>query len=237
MVYELKPPVEGSPGLLTFTHKERPYFFDPPAPLARRLDRLKREYVLGMQWGAYHDDVGETPYVDFHMACPGTVDWAPGADVRQVPMCSRDFTPARFRPMDVPTEWDVLSVGHPIRIKRYAELLDVVRECFDRGVDLDVLLLCAVPRPPDDLDDAYWDADFFRKYEADFTDAERERIDLGVPVEASFGDRPLHPIPNECSRISTTRRRGSRCSPARRASRRWSTRRSAVGRPSSSTRI
>lgn len=196
MVYELKPPVEGSPGLLMFTHKERPYFLDPPEPLARRLVALKERYVLGMQWGAYHADVGETPYVDVQMACPGTVDWAPGADPRLIEMCSRDFTPGRFRPMDVPQQWDVFSVGHPITIKRYSELLDVVRECFDRGIDLDVLLVCAVPEPPDDLN-GYWDTEFFEKYEADFTDAEREHIDLGVPVEASFGDRPLHPIPNE----------------------------------------
>ncbi|WP_254823388.1 glycosyltransferase [Haloglomus halophilum] len=196
MVYELKPPVGGSPGLLMFTHKERPYFFDSPEPLARRLVALKERYVLGLQWGAYHADVGDTPYVDFQMACPGTVDWAPGADPRLVELCSRDFTPARFRPMDVPQQWDVFSVGHPIDIKRYSELLDTVRECFDRGVDLDVLLICAVPEPPDDLG-GYWDTEFFEQYEADFTDAEREHIDLGVPVEASFGDRPLHPIPNE----------------------------------------
>lgn len=196
MVYELKPPVGGSPGLLMFTHKERPYFFDPPEPLARRLVALKERYVLGMQWGAYHADVGETPYVDFQMACPGTVDWAPDAEPRRIEMCSRDFTPSRFAPMAVPKRWDVFSVGHPIDVKRYSELLDVVRECFDRGVDLDVLLICAVPEPPDDLT-GYWDTEFFEKYETLFTDAERERIDLGVPVEAAFGDRPLHPIPNE----------------------------------------
>jgi glycosyltransferase involved in cell wall biosynthesis len=196
MVYELKPPVGGSPGLLLFTHKERPYFLDPPEPLARRLVALKGRYVLGMQWGAYHADVGDTPYVDFQMACPGTVDWAPDADPRLIEMCSRDFTPARFAPMDVPKRWDVFSVGHPIEVKRYSELLDVVRECFDHGVDLDVLLICAVPEPPDELT-GYWDTRFFEKYHSDFTGAERERIDLGVPVEASFGDRPLHPIPNE----------------------------------------
>lgn len=196
MVYELKPPVEGSPGLLMFTHKERPYFFDPPEPLARRLVALKERYVLGLQWGAYHADVGDTPYVDFQMACPGTVDWAPGAEPRLVEMCSRDFTPSRFAPMDIPKRWDVFSVGHPIDVKRYSELLEAVRECFDRGVDLDVLLVCAVPEPPDQLT-GYWDTAFFEQYEALFTDAERERIDLGVPVEASFGNRPLHPIPNE----------------------------------------
>lgn len=196
MVYELKPPVDDSPGLLMFTHKERPYFLDPPPALERRIRRLKERYVLGLQWGAYHEDVGATPFVDFQMACPGTVQFRADADVRHVPLCSRDFTPDRFRPMDVPTRWDVLSVGHPIRIKRMSELLDVVRMCYDAGHKLDVLLVCAIPDAPARLT-GYWDTEFFEKYREQFTDAEREHIQLAAPIEAEFGDRPLHPIPNE----------------------------------------
>ena len=196
MVYELKPPVEESPGLLLFTHKERPFFFDPPAPLETRLRRLKREYVLGMQWGRYHDDVGETPFIDFHMACPGTVEFRAEADVRHIPLCSRDFTPSYFRPMDVPIEWDIISVGHPINVKRYSELLEVIRMVFDAGIDLQVLLVCAVPDDPANLGPE-WDHAFFEKYESLFSDAERERIDLAVPGEIQVGNRPIHPLPNE----------------------------------------
>jgi hypothetical protein len=196
MVYELKPPVEGSPGLLMFTHKEREFFVDSPAPVVERLRQLKSAYVLGMQWGRYHADVGETPLIDFHMACPGTVEFREDADVRRIPLCSRNFTPAYFRPMDVPVEWDVLSVGHPIEDKRYGELLDVIRMVFDAGVDLRVLLVCAVPDDPATLGPR-WDHEFFEKYESLFSDAERERIDLGMPGEVAFGDRPIHPLPNE----------------------------------------
>ena len=196
MVYELKPPVDGSPGLLCFTHKERAFFREPSPPLAERIRRLKESYVLCMQWGSYHADVGETPYIDFHLACPGTVDWAPDADVRHVPLCSRDFTPDYFRPMDVPTRWDLLAVGHPIKIKRMAELLDVVRTCFDRGVTLDVLLVCALPNDPARLGPE-WDHAFFENYRELFSDAEREHIDLAAFAEVEIGDRPIHPIPNE----------------------------------------
>ena len=196
MVYELKPPVDGSPGLLMFTHKERPFFFDPPAPLEARLERLEEEYVLGAHWGRYHDDVGETPFVDFHMACPGTVDFRADADVRRIPLCSRNFTPSYFRPIDVPVEWDVLSVGHPINVKRYGELLEVIRMVFDAGVDLRVLLVCAVPDDPSKLGPK-WDHGFFEKYESLFSDAERERIDLAVPGEVQVGNRSVHPLPNE----------------------------------------
>jgi glycosyltransferase involved in cell wall biosynthesis len=195
MVYELKPPVGDSPGLLMFTHKEREFFFDPPPLVAERLDALADRYVLGMHWGRYHTDVGETPYVDVHLACPGTVQFSDDADVRRIPLCSRDFIPAYFRSMDVPVEWDVLSIGHPIRDKRYAELLDVIRMVFDAGVDLRVLLVCAVPDDPARLG-GQWDHAFFEKYESLFTEAERDRIDLGVPGEVAVGNRPLHPIPN-----------------------------------------
>jgi hypothetical protein len=90
----------------------------------------------------------------------------------------------------------VFSVGHPIRDKRYADFLDVVRMVFDAGVDLRVLLVCAVPDDPDRLGPR-WEHEFFEKYESLFTNAERERIDLAVPGEVDVGNRPIHPIPNE----------------------------------------
>jgi glycosyltransferase involved in cell wall biosynthesis len=196
MVYELKPPVGASPGLLVFSHKERRFFLDAPPVVESRLRRLRDRYVVGMQWGRYHEGVGETPFVDFHLACPGTVRFREDADVRRIPMCSRDFTPSRFRPMDVPKRWDVLAVGHPIRDKRMSELLDVVRMTLDSGVDLSVLLICAIPDSPDRLG-GYWDTEFFEKYQQSFSREERAEIHLAAPVEAEFGDRPLHPIPNE----------------------------------------
>jgi hypothetical protein len=66
---------------------------------------------------------------------------------------------------------------------------------FDAGVDLRVLLVCAVPDEPANLG-AKWDHAFFEKYESLFTNAERERIDLAVPGEIDVGSRPIHPLPN-----------------------------------------
>lgn len=196
MVYELKPPVGDSPGLLVFTHKERRLIRNAPAVLEERLRRLKERYVTGMHWGSYHEGVGETPFIDFHLACPGTVSFRPDADVRRIPMCSRDFTPAHFRPMEIPNRWDVLSIGHPIRPKKMGELLDAVRMCYDEGHVVDVLLICAIPDQPGRLG-SFWESEFFEKYYDLFSESEREHVQLGAPIEADFGDRPLHPIPNE----------------------------------------
>jgi glycosyltransferase involved in cell wall biosynthesis len=196
VVTELKPPVGDSPGFLMFTHKEREYFLSPSDPLAERIRRLKDHYVFGMQWGSYHDNVGETPFVDVQFGCPGTVDFRADADVRHVPMCSRDFTPAYFRPMDVPQDWDIMAVGHPIRIKRMHELLDVIRDLYDHGHEVRALLICAVPDDPGELGPR-WDHDFFEKYETLFSPAERENLHLAAPVQAQLDHRPLHPIPNE----------------------------------------
>ena len=196
MVYELKPPVGESPGFLVFTHKERPFFLDSGDAVTRRLLTLKERYVFGMQWGSYHEDVGQTPFIDVHLACPGTVDFSPNADVRRISLCSRNFTPDRFRPMDIPTTWDILAVGHPIKIKRMSTLLEVIRDLYDHNHEVSALLICAIPEPPHRLDE-FWDHAFFEKYESLFSPEERERIDLGVPVEARVDNRPLHPIPNE----------------------------------------
>jgi len=196
MVYELKPPVENSPGLLCFTHKERPYFCDSGSELHQKIKQLKKEYLLCMQWGSYHTDIGETPHIDFHLACPGTINWKPEANIRHIPMCSRDFTPDYFRPMDIPVRWDILAVGHPIKVKRMSELLDVIRMCFDEGVKLDVLLVCAMANDPEKLGPK-WDHAFFRKYHEQFSDSERDHIDLAAFSEVEIGNRPIHPIPNK----------------------------------------
>lgn len=196
MVYELKPPIGASPGVLLFTHKERAFFRDELPILNDRFERLRGRYILGMHWGSYHEEVGATPYIDFHLACPGTVKFREDANARRIPMCSRDFTPMHFQPMDIPKRWDILSIGHPIHAKKMAELLDVIRMCYDEGKMLDVLLICAIPDPPCELG-SKWETEFFEKYHSLFSKSEREHIHLGTPVEADFDDKPLQPIPNQ----------------------------------------
>ena len=151
MVTVLKEEHGGSKGILVFTHKERRIFLDTPPALADRLDRMKERYVFAMHWGFFARNVGPTPRIDVHLACPGVVDFAPGVDERVVPMCSRNFLPDDFRPLPVPKVWDVVTVTRAVKRKRNEDFVRAVRLAFDRGRRLRVLLVCPVAETGADL--------------------------------------------------------------------------------------
>lgn len=193
MVTVLKEPVEDSKGVVVFTHKER-QFFDSSHPLvSERFDLLREEYVVGMHWGGYSPEATSVPFVDFHLANRETVQFEDESSVRRIELVANNFTPDYFRSFDVPAQWDVLCVGHPIKTKRFNDVLRVLRAAYDEGTELSALFICPVPDRPSLLDGERWDMDFFELYESAFSDAERERIELVTPIE----DAGLYPLPND----------------------------------------
>lgn len=192
MVYELKVPAGNSPGILIFTHKERSLFCDPPERLRRLLEQLHDRYVFGMHWGRYHEDVSDPLFVDFHLAGRGTVSFSDPSTVTRFDLCSRNFIPSYFAPLDVPKRWEIAAVARPQTGKYMHELLAVVRRLFDRGRDVSVLLLCPVPDRPETLGKG-WDREFFERYQNLFTERERRHIDLVTPLSRE----DLFPVPHE----------------------------------------
>jgi len=189
MVSILKSPTADSRGIIVFTHKERFLFDGRISTLDEQLQRVKESYVVGMHWGIYQSDVDPVPYVDFHLARPNTVSFTDESTIRRIPLASYNFIPERFREMEIPEDWDLITVAHSTRRKRNRELLEVIRRMYDEGNIIDVLFICG---KPSSKKGPQWDYEFFERYENDFTEEEQRHIEIATPVR----DEDLFPIPN-----------------------------------------
>ncbi|WP_338729857.1 hypothetical protein [Haladaptatus sp. DJG-WS-42] len=190
MVSLLKQPVGNSKGILVFTHKERQFLLDPIPPLQRKFQSIKEAYLVGMHWGHFAEDVGPTPFVDFHLAGQGTVSFTDEVDVPVLNYCSRNFVPEYFTPSNKEAKWDIVTIAPPTRLKHLSELLNVVRETRDQGVDLTALFIC--PRPKS-LQSRKWDHKFIETCENDLSKSEREAIKIIWPLRT---DDEIYPIPH-----------------------------------------
>ena len=190
MAFVLKDPVGDSPGIIIFTHKERLFLDCNVPPVKKALSELRKHYVFGMHWGAHHPNVSPPTIIDFHLAGPGTVSFA--RPVRHIPLCSRNFTPACFKPASLPKYWDVINISRPIRQKRLDDFFQVIRRVYDQGHLLRVLLLC--PWPPR-MDDPSW---WYRELEGDylrmFSESERQYFSL---MRLQHGPVGAFPLPQE----------------------------------------
>lgn len=175
-----------SKGILIFTHKERPYLQPDIFGLSQRMSALKKYYVLGMHWGSPHTHVPMVPFIDFHLGGQGTLSLAEDNSAPHIKLCSRNFLPPCFHPDNsVPTEWDILAVAGPRRLKHLDELLVVLRQLYDQRPDTKTLIISAcdklVERDPV-LDYVEIQAD----YERLFTEEERQNLVLML-LEADGG--------------------------------------------------
>lgn len=190
MVYVLKNPIGGSKGIIIFTNKEKEMLENTNRLIKKQLSRLTEKYVVGMHWGWYANGVGEVPFVDFHLAAPGTVSFSTDTHYR-IPLCSRNFTADYFEPLDVPKRWDILCIAQPKKYKRLTYVLQALKKCYRRNIYLDVLFLCPTP---EHMVGAGWDREFFRMYESLFSAEEKRHIDLFTPP---MTENNIHPLPND----------------------------------------
>src|SRR5207302_2496455 len=136
-----------SKGIVIFTHKERLFVIGdaPDGPLGEALARLREQYVIGMHWGHYTEDIPSLHWVDFHLAAPGTVQFRNPREVRHIPLSSRNFLGSEFRDLGLPRTWDGVSVTRPLEQNHLDEFLAAIRRTYDRGARLRVLLACPCP--------------------------------------------------------------------------------------------
>ena len=174
MVYELKTPTERYKGVLIFRGLESDYLRNPGPELSKALRAVRKYYVVGVHWGRYQHHVPEFKHVDFHMAAPGTIEEFGPDSWRWIPLCSRDFTPGYFRPLDVPNRWDLVTVANINPEKNLDELLEIIRLCYDAGRPLSVFLLC--PYASEETRDQ-----FRRTVRRTFTERERRNFEVVTP--------------------------------------------------------
>jgi glycosyltransferase involved in cell wall biosynthesis len=182
MPFVLKDRGPRSKGVLVVTHKERSLIEGFGPELEPFLAEFRDQYLIAMHWGHYASGVEEIPWVDVHLAAPGTISFAPGVEAKRIPLASRNFIPSVFRDEGRPRRWDVLSVARPLHVKNLDQLLQAIRIAYDRGHRLRALLLCPCGPVMEESDGWYtrlWD-----DYVEMFSPEERERVTvlmIGAP--------------------------------------------------------
>jgi glycosyltransferase involved in cell wall biosynthesis len=172
--FVLKDGAPSSKGIVVFTHKERSVIEEGGEALAPVLEELREHYLVAMHWGHYAAGVEEIPWVDVHLAAPGTLSFAPGVSTPRIPMASRNFIPGIFHDRRGARRWDVLSVARPLHVKNLDQLLRSIRIAYDRGHRITALLLC--PCGPVMKESDGWYTGMWNDYIEMFSPEERELV-------------------------------------------------------------
>jgi len=131
----------------TFRKKNIPKVLFFPLFMLRRMvfklvmDRLAKDFIVGIHWGA-HSKVLNTPsWVRFHMSAPGTADINDGKFI--IPMNSANFISREMRNKSYPKIWDIAMIAKNIKVKKIDLFMTSIREIYDAGLRLKVILIVA----------------------------------------------------------------------------------------------
>lgn len=182
-----------SKGVLIITHKELEYlqvrlnwrkrnipkyfvfpvFFLKRAILNRVMNSLSQKYVVGVHWG-WSSEVDSTPdWVSFHMAANGTAKFWDGKF--RIPLNSANFTPEAMKPKGFTKVWDIISISKSAKGKNIDKLFRSIREIFDQGRVLKIVLLVASNRA--ERANRHYTR-IMQDYQTLFSDEEREHFVL-----------------------------------------------------------
>lgn len=182
-----------SKGVLIITHKELEYlqvrlnwrkrnipkYFVFPIFLLKRailkhvMLSLSQSYIIGVHWG-WSSEVDSTPdWVSFHMAANGTAKFGDGKF--RIPLNSANFTPEAMKPKGFTKVWDLISISKSAKGKNIDKLFRSIREIFDQGRTLKIILLVASNRT--ERSNRHYTS-ILQDYHTLFSDEEREHFVL-----------------------------------------------------------
>lgn len=193
----LKKPSKDSKGIVVFTHKELNYFRGRPSKpkglnwfspkfyfdqglkvllspfYQSKLEKLQKNYVVGIHWGWFARDVKTPSWVNFHLAGKETATFVDNPFI--IPLGSSSFTPVCMQPNGADKYWDIICVAKSTKVKMYDELLKSIRRVYDQGHNYKVLFVVAsnMHEPKSD----YY-SDLLDDYNQMFSAKERENFTI-----------------------------------------------------------
>lgn len=105
------------------------------------MQKLASKYVIGVHWGWKSEVKASPAWVSFHMAAPGTANILDGKF--QIPLNSANFTPKVMKNKNYNKIWDLISVSKSAKGKNIDKLFTSIREIYDLGINIKVLLIVA----------------------------------------------------------------------------------------------
>ena len=141
----LKAATGDATGVVTFTTQERDGAINAVPEVRAAVERLKSRWIVGLHHNWHDYSFRYDPLFDFSMAGADDLREVGGRPFPLVPLDACNFTPEVFSPGRDEPFWDVLFVARAVFFKRIPEFFRVIRELYDGGHALRVLLLCPVP--------------------------------------------------------------------------------------------
>ena len=138
--------------------------------IIKLIETLKTNYLVGVHWGWYFNNIKSPDWVDFHLAEESTCTFT--NDVKRINLNSSKFIPKSISSKPKQEKfWDILCVAKSSKVKKLDEFLLSIRKIYDRGYSYKVLLLIASNlKEPDNL----FYNDIFNDYNKLFSPSEKE---------------------------------------------------------------
>jgi hypothetical protein len=181
MVSELKQSSSGRNGIIVLTHKERQLLKSKNKVVVEILDKLHRQNLIGMHWGHYTRSIPKIPFVDFHLASPGTIGKGHNTIQNWISLSSRNFVdPIFFSKDKLPRKWDILYVCRALKLKNIHEMFLIARKLLDLNHSFSILLQINAPLNFKNLRGYY--AEIQNDYENMFSVQDRSLVKLNFIV-------------------------------------------------------
>ncbi|MBJ25234.1 MAG: hypothetical protein CMC91_03745 [Flavobacteriaceae bacterium] len=176
----LKIPTDKSKGVVVFTTQERDNFILGNKGLIKRIESIKNRWRIGLHHNWHDHDFIYNPLFDFSMAGDGDLREKRGRDFKRINLDACNFSPASFSFSNKEKHWDILYVARPVFFKKIPEFFRIIRNLYDKGYFLRVLLICPlIPKGERKIiksKTVYWN--IRKDFERIFTTSERKQFNL-----------------------------------------------------------
>ena len=143
-------PSAGKPGLISFTSAEFKKYFGISS-IRQRIEELKTSYLISLHHNWFPIDFELDPLFDFHFANPKDV-LLPSNHAKFVSLTAANFTPGFFKPNEETKTWDILTIQRSADFKRPFKAMETIRQLYDEGHFLKVLMIFPMKRVCDEGD-------------------------------------------------------------------------------------
>ncbi len=167
-----------SRGCIIFKASELTFLTQPHPWCVEATEALAQQYLFGIYWPSYRENIPTYENVAFHVAGPTTIMLADGNHTPWLPFSTRNFLPALFQPDDsIAPYWDIAWVANATYQKHLPDFLKVLKQVYQRRPQTKTLMIC--PEPVESqMDSAKWYTELPTDFERLFTADERANIDL-----------------------------------------------------------
>ncbi len=174
----LKENLEGSKGIISFTHKEKKKIDNPIAHLLLKkyFNKIKKNYFLSMHWGWYHQNHNDIPYIDFHLASKTLLSFK-SKNNTILNFCNRNFIDKIFRKKKIEKIYDLISITRPVKFKNIDKIFKAIKKIYNQKKFLKVLIIFPIYSINDFKKKNFY-SEIFNDYKKIFNDYERNYITL-----------------------------------------------------------